>query len=119
MKVYISGQITGLTHDEYTDLFGRAEAFLQNEGHEPVNPLKVLACAEEECSQTGETKPDGSYLHHYSCYMKYDLLALLECDGIAMLPNWVASKGADIEKTVAEVCGLQVFFFDHDLRKMF
>lgn len=119
MKVYISGAISGLAQAEYSDLFGRAEAALLNEGHDPVNPLKVLACADEECNTSGEKKKDGSYLHHYSCYMKHDLLAMLECDAIAMLPNWLTSKGANIEKTVAQVCGMQVMFFDTDLRRAF
>lgn len=115
MKVYISGAITGLLHDEYTDIFGRGEAALLNLDHKPVNPLKVQACHFRDCNGDA-TKPDGSYLHHYSCYMKYDLLAMLECDAIAMLPNWRKSKGASIEKTVAQVCGLKILSFDQDIR---
>jgi len=110
-KIYISGQITGLSHDEYTDNFGRAEALLLDQEYFPVNPLKVKACVDEDCG-TGETKPNGEYLHSWECYLKYDIIDMLDCDGILMLPNWRLSKGSQFEMDIAAKCGLTVLYLD-------
>lgn len=124
MKVYISGAITGLTQDEYHHNFGRAEALLLDMEHDPVNPIKVPACETEDCHERLElvpagqspSKPDGSYLHQYGCYMKHDLIALLECDAILMLPNWQRSRGAQAELEVAQICGMPVAYLDSDYK---
>lgn len=100
VKVYISGPISGLEEEEFKTNFGRAEALLLDLGHEPVSPLKVLACADEVCGST-RTFSDGSYQHTWKCYMKYDILALLECDAIAFLPGYLGSRGAALEGSVA------------------
>ena len=34
MRIYISGQITGLSVEEYTERFNRAEAYLTGKGYE-------------------------------------------------------------------------------------
>lgn len=132
MKVYISGPISGLTQEQYTEAFARAEALVLSEGHEPVNPIKVLACEGEDCWDRLSTatslpipgggapvKEDGTtFLHHYGCYMKYDIIALLECEAIAMLPGWGASRGANLELQVAEMCGLRTYGVSDDYRSM-
>lgn len=112
MKVYISGKIAGLSEEEFRHNFGIAEAMLHANGHEPVNPLKVAACKSEDCNGNGEPRlSDGSYLHSWACYIRYDLIAMLEeCDAILMLDNWTDSRGAPFEKEVAEKCGLKVFY---------
>lgn len=112
IKVYVSGQITGLSQEEYHAEFDRAEKVLVANDFEVVNPLKVQACLDEKCSTSGIMKDDGSYLHAYSCYMKYDIIAMLGCRVIAMLPNWRNSSGAQFELKVASKCGLEVFYFD-------
>lgn len=112
-KVYISGQITGLDHDEYHTNFGRAEALLLDHELIPVNPLKVRACEVEDCGN-GDTKPNGEYLHSWSCYLRYDIKAMLDCDTIAMLPGWQKSRGAAFELYVAESCGLNVIQISED-----
>lgn len=106
MKVYISGPISGLTEDEYSTNFGRAEAYLLDKGHEPVNPLKVLACVTEDCQRTdgepgGQSKDDGSYLHDWRCYMKHDIISMMDCESILMIPGWCESRGALIELEIA------------------
>lgn len=118
MKVYISGAISGVLEEEYTTAFGRAEALLLSEDYEPVNPLKVVACIEEDCSTSGETKSDGSYLHSWQCYMRHDIKAMLDCDAIAMIPDWETSKGAALEKQVAQKCGMQIMWISRDFKRV-
>ena len=109
MKIYISGPISNLTQAEYEENFSRAAALIMSEGHEPVNPVQVTACADESCAGTISQKADGSYLHTWQCYMKHDLMLLLECEGIAMLSGWPASKGACLEHHVAVSLDMPVF----------
>ena len=85
MKVYISGMITSLKHDEYRKEFDKAAQYLRSEGHEPVDP-----------SQLG--KPEHRSWHYY---MKKAIPQLLECDAIYMLRNWSSSKGARLERHIA------------------
>lgn len=110
-KPYISGQITGLTQVEYSTAFGRTEALLMSHDLKPVNPLKVAPCPTEDCADSDVRKDDGRYLHSWNCYLKYDLQALImECDSIAMLPNWNKSRGANLELHVARELGFPVLY---------
>jgi len=93
-KIYISGKITGI-EDQAAQLFEQAETDIRNAGFEPVNPMKL------------NHKHDKSW----ESYMKADLKALLDCDGIFMLDNWSDSKGALIELDLALKVGVPVYRF--------
>ena len=41
MKIYISGQITGLKEKEAKIYFDRAEKMLLEKGYNPVNPMHI------------------------------------------------------------------------------
>lgn len=114
-KVYLSGQITNLPPDKYHENFEKAGEWMVMCDYEVVNPLHVVACEAEDCNEDAR-KPDGSYLHHWSCYMRYDIIQMLQCDAIAMLPNWENSKGAHLEKLIAIECGLEVMHITDDYR---
>ena len=81
MKIYIAGPITGT--DDYMLRFAAAEERLQQEGHVVINPAKVSAELPEKT--------------RYEEYMKLAICLLDMCDGIFMLKNWNASKGATEE----------------------
>lgn len=91
MRVYISGKITGI-EDTAHQLFEAAEIELQKQGFKTVNPLKL------------------NHVHDKSweSYMKEDVKALCDCDAIYLLDNWKDSKGAKIERKIAEYLGLIV-----------
>lgn len=96
MKIYIAGKITGLVYEDALRQFAEAERFLAELGHEPVNPMK-------------ENGLDGDGNQHaWAEYMKRDIPHLLGCDGIYLLPNWVASKGACLEKHIAAELGMKI-----------
>lgn len=86
--VYISGKITG--NKNYEAEFNEAEIKLRKMGFKVFNPASI--------------KEDWTYEQ----YMKCDLKHLLECDWIYFLPNWETSRGARIEKIVAEAVGIKV-----------
>lgn len=89
MKVYISGQITGLPFDEAERNFNEAQQRLEEEGFTVVNPLN-----------NGLTV-DHKWIDH----MKADIKLLLECDTIYLLKNWKQSAGATIERNLAVSLG--------------
>lgn len=94
MKVYISGAISGIPFHVVTDQFKKAEVELLAKGHEPVNPLNNGL--DNTCS----------WLNH----MRADIKSLLDCDAIYMIKGWPDSRGAIIEKQLAENLGMKVFY---------
>lgn len=112
--IYLSGPIAGRTAKQTQDAFGRA-ADLVNSWPDcrAVNPL-TLSPAEhpnEDCPDAGYRPGQGAVGHTSSCcFMRADLQALLGCDEILMLDGWQASRGANVEKTVAEAIGLPVHY---------
>ncbi len=83
MKLYVCGPITGI--DNYKENFKEAQNILMQAGYDVVNPcdLNSISASWEEC-------------------MKKDIPAMLECDGIALLPGWENSKGAKLELHIAQ-----------------
>ena len=96
-RVYISGKITGLTKEEYTRNFDRAEQHYRTAGFEVVNPVKIG-------DKLLETNPEPTY----EDYMKVDLEALRTCTAIALIAGWETSPGAAREKAEAERLGLEI-----------
>ena len=84
MKVYISGPMTGIAGFNHLT-FNRKAAELRALGHEVVNPAELPEI------------PGGTW-HDY---MRADIPAMLTCEGIYQLPNWVGSKGAQLEFCIA------------------
>lgn len=93
MKVYISGAITGRPIDAVVNQFKKAESELIEKGHYPVNPLN------------NGLDNTASWLEH----MRADIRLLLDCDAIYMMVGWPDSRGAIIEKQLAQNLGLKVF----------
>ena len=92
MKIYISGQISGLPLDEVKAKFHDAEQQIIERGYEAVNPLK---------NGIPDSEP-----------MAADIVLLLDCDAIYMLPGWEASKGATLEKNIAERTGKKIIHYE-------
>lgn len=90
MRWYLSGKITG--DENYRLKFENAEKFLKRKGYRKIlNPVR------------GEK--DGK---EWSYYMKRDIKKLLKCDGIMLLEDFQKSKGAKLEKIIAENLGYKV-----------
>lgn len=93
-KAYISGQISGLPYDEVVAKFKEAEERLQAQGYETVNPMK-------------NGLPDNA---PWELHMALDIVQLLGCETIYLLPDWQQSKGATLEKTIAELTGKTMIY---------
>ena len=93
--IYISGKISGM-EDEARKLFSVAKDKLKTEGYEPVSPFDL------------RHQHDGEW----SSFMRVDIKALMECDGVYFLPNWKESKGALIEHDLADKMGMKMIYAD-------
>jgi hypothetical protein len=89
VKAYIAGPISS-NLDGYKAEFAAAEVRLRAEGLESVNPADY------------PPQPD------WTAYMRLSLAQLAQCDAIALLPGWQASKGASLEEYVARTLGFTV-----------
>ena len=96
IKTYISGPVTGKP-DFNRPAFEAAEKWLWLNGYEPVNPLNVLPY-------------DPQY--KWEDYMRADLRAMLDCEGIMILPGWEDSKGAVCEVSVAVDLGMDIMYWE-------
>jgi hypothetical protein len=91
-RIYISGPISNMP-DLNRPAFARAAKMLQESGYEPVNPFDV--CPEPASWEEA---------------MRADIKALMDCDGIALLPGWEKSRGARLEKLNADALGIRPIF---------
>ena len=92
--------MSGVERADYVRRFGEAEAILRRYGYGCINPCRVWACRFPWIYRAME-RVLGKRLT-YAVILAYDLLLLMtRADGIAMLPGWQASRGAQIENYVS------------------
>lgn len=94
MKVYISGQISGLDYEDARARFDKAEDFLKGLGVDTVNPMD-------------NGLPEESTWIQHLCK---DLELLHDCSHIYMIDGWQLSRGACIEYDFAVRTGKSVLF---------
>ena len=99
-RIYISGPMTGIEPREYRRRFREAETILRRHGYGCINPCRVWPCRFPWLYRLMNTLL-GKRLT-YAVVLCYDLLLLMtRADGIAMLPGWQSSRGAQIENYVS------------------
>ena len=94
--------MSGLPEANYPAFAAAAER-LRSQGHIVVSPHEIPA----DCPGCANGQE-----HSWAEHMRVDLAALLTCDVIVLLPGWSQSKGAQLEKTVAEAVGMMVIDYD-------
>jgi hypothetical protein len=100
-RIYISGKITGLPKEEVFEKFDTAEKKLAAQGFEVVNPIKNGLLFEADWNE----------------HMKKDIQQLLTCDFLYLLPDWKNSKGAKLEKKIAESLNMKQIIEKINLQK--
>ena len=99
--IYLSGPMTGIPRSEYQRKFREAERILHRHGYGVINPCNVWACRFPWLYRLMNALL-GRRLT-YAVILAYDLILLMtRADGIAMLPGWQASRGAQIENYVSQ-----------------
>ena len=90
-RTYISGPMSGLTRDQYTERFLLAEQQLIENGYTNiVNPVRFWV-----------SKPWIHKILGYRLTLLYDLWVLTHCQVIYKIPGWKQSRGAQIESCIA------------------
>ena len=100
-KVYISGPITGIDFGNRL-AFMAARCGLELCGYEVVDPSDV------------KLDDDATWAD----YMRADLKLLLDCDYIYMLEGWEDSKGARLERGLAERLGIEQVDIDQERERL-
>lgn len=102
MKYYLAGPMAGLPKHNFP-YFDRTTKILRSRGYDVYSPHEIDHG--EDDGNRGQTKSHGEYL-------KVDLIALLMCDAVILLPGWSTSRGAVVELNTAISCGMKVFIWD-------
>lgn len=93
--VYVSGPMSGIENLNYP-LFYHIDKRLVAGGYRVLNPADNRVE-----NKTGDEL--------YQEFMRLALKQLLESDSMVLLPGWQNSKGAVMEKTVADMIGINTF----------
>ncbi len=86
-KIYIAGPMTG-RHEHNYPAFHAAAAKLRGDGYTVINPAELHG---------------NDFGKPWDWYLRRDIAALVECDGIALLPDWASSRGASLEAHIANM----------------
>ena len=97
LLIYIAGPITGI--EDFKERFERAKVEVARLGFEPVSPVDI-------CKPFEDTGKEEIWL---AC-MKLDIPALLNCHGIYLLRGWENSRGARLEKLIADGLDMLVLY---------
>jgi len=104
MKLYIAGPMTGIPEYNFP-AFNKAATVLRDKGFDVVNPAEL----------DEQDVKDGKATQPWSYYLRRDLKALLECDGIFALKGHDQSRGATLEISVAKALEMPVFLESPDV----
>ena len=98
-RIYIRGPMTGFP-DLNFPAFNNMAAKLRASGHQVINPAEIEHVSDEwvDC-------------------LRLDIIHLMECGSVALLPGWESSKGALLEVHIARALGMTVVNA-HDLVSM-
>ncbi|WP_367867875.1 DUF4406 domain-containing protein [Pedobacter sp. WC2423] len=87
--VYIAGRITGLDYRDVFEIFRRRQLVLEAAGFIVINPCEYVSAGED-----------------WKVAMKTCINLLQFAKYISLLPDWSESKGATIEKYLADALGI-------------
>lgn len=98
LTLYIAGPMTGLPEYNYPAFFD-AERQLRAAGYLVMNPADR---PDPTPRRKGDTAPS------WGDWLRGAIGLLVQCDGVALLPGWEASKGALFEIDIANRLGMDV-----------
>jgi hypothetical protein len=102
MAIYIAGPMTGRV-DWNFPLFFTVERQLRARGYRPINPAKNDG---PTLSRAVANAREGK--HPWAYYMRRDMRHLSRADGLCLLQDWEASKGATLEHHIAWALGMPI-----------
>ena len=97
--VYIAGPMTGHEYFNYAAFYD-AHDQLREAGYRVSSPA-------HDADGKRINPPVPGYEDDYRIYLRYGIEKLLGCDLIFLLPGWETSRGARLEKQIADAMGIQ------------
>ena len=101
--IYLSGPMTGIPNDN-AEAFFKAEIHYQRLGYQVTNPYR-LGVRYAQMHEYDSTKE----INYYKL-LANDLVHMIPCSEMALLPGWEQSDGVKIELFWAEKLKLPVFY---------
>jgi hypothetical protein len=104
-RLYLSGPVSHGGHlddrsvEQNIAEFHAASKRLRDAGYHVANPAELT-------EHLAVDEP-------WEAFMRLDLAAMLECEGVALLPYWQRSRGARLEQHLALELGLDVRTVEH------
>jgi hypothetical protein len=92
MTTYIAGPMTGYPNNNYPE-FAYVAGVLRDRGVDVRTPNEIDA---------------GSTDRTWDWYMREALKMLTDCDEVLLLKGWEQSRGASLERYVAEALGMHI-----------
>lgn len=114
MKLYVAGPMRGLPDFNFP-AFDAAADFLRSLGHEVISPAEHDREVYPDIEAwPGYAAGDTSLCPAFDfiAAITWDMKAVLDSDGIVLLPGWEASSGVAHELYVAKAAGKFVFFLE-------
>lgn len=105
MKLYIAGPMRGYKDFNFP-AFHDAAKHLRAAGHEVISPAEM---DEVEYGGQKEIQAKADEPGSFKEFMKRDLPAVLECEGVYLLPGWGQSQGACLEAFTAAMSGMPLY----------
>ena len=90
-RIYVSGPMTGIESFNFP-AFNAEAARLRALGYEVVNPVEI----------------NGDTTMRWEECLKRDIVAMMDCDTLALLPGWMNSRGAQLEQYLAHRLGMKI-----------
>ena len=110
VRVYISGPISHIRQSMLN--FDKADFDLTNKGYDIYNPFSIAL------PNTNEETIEYNKVGEWVWYMRRCIPELVNCDAILMLPNWQESRGAKLEKELAETLKIKVYESIEDIDEL-
>lgn len=93
MRLYLSGKMSGISDFNFP-LFNETAKQWRAVGHDIINPAENF---------------NGRQGLPFELYIRHDILDILDCQGLIVLPGWQASRGASLEVAIARALALPVY----------
>jgi hypothetical protein len=91
--VYVSGPMSSVGPPTWNrPAFHAKTAELRAQGYTVINPAEY-----DECDDMP-----------WDWYLRRDIVQLMKCGKVVLLPNWQDSKGARLERFIAEELGMEI-----------
>lgn len=110
MRLYVAGPMGGMPNLNHP-MFDRVTAALREQGHVVLSPA-------EKDREWGLDPAKGQNSLDAHKVLAWDLQAILNSEGICLLPGWRNSEGARLEVIVAVSTGRRLFYWSERGQEM-